>query len=141
MKLITFKTFDNPIEAHNFRNRLEAEDIEAYIYDEHIIGLNPLYSNAIGGIKVKIAENDLDQANLVLQAINSNQYYSDTRDILKCLSCDSEDVNTNYRDFKNLSGIVSFFASIVFMVYPIYFARKCKCNACDLEFNRTDIEY
>ncbi len=27
MKLITFKTFDNPISAHNFKNRLEAEDI------------------------------------------------------------------------------------------------------------------
>lgn len=136
MDLLTLKTFDNPLEAHSLRNRLLAEDINAYIYDEHLIGLNPLFSNAIGGIKVKIAQEDFDQASRVLQAIDSLEYVEDREGILKCPNCDSTDINTDYRDFKHISGVLSLLFSIAFVVYPIYFKRKCKCNNCDLEFER-----
>lgn len=136
MDLLTLKTFDNPLEAHSLRNRLLAEDINAYIYDEHLIGLNPLFSNAIGGIKVKIAQEDFDQASRVLQAIDSLEYVEDREEILKCPNCDSTDINTDFRDFKHISGVLSLLFSIAFVVYPIYFKRKCKCYNCDLEFER-----
>ena len=136
MNLITIKTFDTAIEAHNLKNRLEVEDIETYIYDEHLIGLNPLYSNAIGGVKVKIKASYLEQANFVLNAIENNVYFNDEKEILTCSGCDSSNINTDYRDFKNLSGVLSFFVSLILFVYPIYFKRKCKCNSCGLEFDR-----
>ena len=136
MNLITIKSFDNAIEAHNLRNRLEVEGIEAFIYDEHLIGLNPLYSNAIGGVKVKITDSDIEKASLVLKAIDENQYIENETDVLICPNCQSNDINTNYRDFKNVGGFLSFLVSIVFTVYPIFFKRKCKCNSCNFEFKR-----
>ena len=136
MNLVIFKTFDNPIAAHNLKNRLEVEEIASYIFDEHTIGLNPLYSNALGGIKVKIAKQDLAKAQLVLDAIESNSYLEQSEELLHCPNCNSTNINTDYRDFKNLKGIVSFIVSIALMVYPIYFKRKCKCDDCNLEFNK-----
>ncbi|MGN0003823.1 MAG: DUF2007 domain-containing protein [Sphingobacterium composti] len=100
-----------------------------------MIGLNPLYSNAIGGIKVKILEEDIEKAILVSNAIESNAYLENSSEILKCPNCESTDINTDFRDFMNFKGILSFVASITFFVYPIYYKRKCKCTACNLEFN------
>lgn len=137
MKLITLKTFDNAIEAHNLKNRLEVEDIKAYIFDEHLIGLNPLYSNAIGGIKVNIAESDTEQALSILQSIENLEYLIDKNDSLHCPNCDSIELYTNFKDFKNITGILSLIISIVFFVYPIYFKHRFKCKECGLVFKKS----
>ncbi|MHB1279582.1 MAG: putative signal transducing protein [Bacteroidia bacterium] len=62
MNLITLKTFDNPIEAHLFRTVLENEGIPCKIFDELMVGLNPLYTITVGGVKLKIRETDLEAA-------------------------------------------------------------------------------
>jgi hypothetical protein len=54
MDLVTVKTFDNPIDAHLLRIHLESEGIPCYIFDEEIVAIQPLFANAVGGIKVKI---------------------------------------------------------------------------------------
>ena len=72
MELITIKTFDNSIDAHLLRIELENEGIECYIYDEHTVTVFPLYSNAVGGIKVKILKKDLELAKgILLSAIKT----------------------------------------------------------------------
>jgi hypothetical protein len=48
----TVATFSKPEEAHLFRTRLEAAGIPAYVQDEHLIQMDWLYSNAIGGVRV-----------------------------------------------------------------------------------------
>ncbi len=58
----TTATFSKPEEAHLFRTRLEAAGIPAYVQDEHFIQMNWLYSNAIGGVRVQIAEEDVEAA-------------------------------------------------------------------------------
>ncbi|MFI5204532.1 MAG: DUF2007 domain-containing protein [Flavobacteriales bacterium] len=45
---------------------LEAEDIECVIQDEVTIGAHPFYSNAIGGIKLLVHENDVELATQIL---------------------------------------------------------------------------
>lgn len=63
MTFILVKSFDNSIDAHLFKIELENEGIESFIFDEEIVSINPLYSNAVGGIKVKIRSTDLDKLN------------------------------------------------------------------------------
>ena len=71
MELITIKSFDNSIDAHLLKIELENQGIQCYIYDEHTVTVFPLYSNAVGGIKVKILKTDLDLAKSILFANNA----------------------------------------------------------------------
>lgn len=62
MQLHTLKSFENPIDAHLLRTKLEVEGISCYLVDEHIVSLNPIYSNAVGGIKLKVAPENFSRA-------------------------------------------------------------------------------
>jgi hypothetical protein len=35
--MITIKTFDNPVEAHILKSRLESEGIHCYLFDENML--------------------------------------------------------------------------------------------------------
>jgi len=65
--LILIATFSHPFEAHLAKGKLESEGIEAFIADENIVGINWLYSNLVGGVKLKVREEDRDRALKLLQ--------------------------------------------------------------------------
>lgn len=46
---------------------LESEGIECNLKDEIIVEMNPLYSNAIGGIKIQVRESEREKALSVLR--------------------------------------------------------------------------
>ncbi len=64
---ITILTFYYAHEVAIVRSRLEAEGIECNIVDELTVQVNPLYSNAIGGVKLQVRENDAKQAIEILK--------------------------------------------------------------------------
>jgi len=65
--LRTVASLPTPEEAHAVRLRLGAEGIEALLADETTAGIYWLYSGAIGGVKVQVAENDYVRAMRVLE--------------------------------------------------------------------------
>lgn len=65
-KRITILTFDYPHDAIFAKSRLESEGIEVYLKDEHTVQANPLYSGAIGGVKLQVFESDLENARKIL---------------------------------------------------------------------------
>lgn len=71
MNLITLKTFDSPIEAHLYRTILENEGISCEVFDEMTLGLNPFFNMAGGGVKLMIAEEDLEEASVIIRRIES----------------------------------------------------------------------
>jgi hypothetical protein len=66
-RLVTVATFSTALEAHVARTKLESEGIEGFILDENIVGLNWLYSAAVGGVKLKVREDDLPVAQKLLR--------------------------------------------------------------------------
>ena len=56
--LITIAAFNTPIEAQMAQVTLEGQGIESFLSDEHIVSMNPLYSHAVGGVKVKVRLRD-----------------------------------------------------------------------------------
>ena len=46
--------FDSMPEAHIAMGRLEAEGIESWLADEHLVQTDWLYSIAVGGIKLQV---------------------------------------------------------------------------------------
>ena len=66
-RLTTVAAFDEPGRANLARNVLEAAGIEAIIADSEIVAMDWLLSNAVGGIKVQVWEEDAERAAAVLE--------------------------------------------------------------------------
>ena len=60
--MTTIATFSKPEEAHLFRMRLGAVEIEAFVQDENLVQNYWLLCNAVGGVKVQVAAEDVDDA-------------------------------------------------------------------------------
>jgi hypothetical protein len=56
--MVVVGSFSKPEEAHLLRMRLEAGGIQAFIRDENTIQMDWFYSNALGGVRVEVAEQD-----------------------------------------------------------------------------------
>lgn len=59
-------SFTYPHEAHLAKAFLEASGIDVIIKDEFTVQVNNFYSNAIGGVKLFVEKNQVDEANLLL---------------------------------------------------------------------------
>jgi len=67
-KLVTVAVFGAPYEAEMAKGELEANDIPAFVLDQFTIGANPLYSNALGGIKLQVPASYAEDAQQILSA-------------------------------------------------------------------------
>lgn len=65
-KWITVAAFTLPTEMHVVRSKLEAEGIACQVQDELTVQSYHLYSNAIGGVKLKVQEHDFETARQIL---------------------------------------------------------------------------
>lgn len=62
MNFILVWSFDNYIPAHIALGRLKEEYINCYLQDEYSVTIDPFLSNAIGGIKLMVAETQAERA-------------------------------------------------------------------------------
>ena len=56
------------MDAYLLRARLEGSGITAYVRDENLVTLDWLYSNAVGGVKVDVMDEDYERALEVFEA-------------------------------------------------------------------------
>jgi rubredoxin len=56
--MVTVQSFDNYFSANIILTRLQAEGVECYLKDENTVTIDPMLSNAIGGIKLVVKEED-----------------------------------------------------------------------------------
>jgi len=66
MGFILLCSFDNYIPAHIALGRLKEEFINCYLQDEYSVTIGPFLSNAIGGIKLMVAEAQAERATEIL---------------------------------------------------------------------------
>jgi hypothetical protein len=75
LPMITIARFQVPEDAHLFRAYLESRGISATVFDEHVVQLFWHYSNAIGGVRVVVPEEEVPEATAAhreyLEALNS----------------------------------------------------------------------
>ena len=136
MALITLKSFDNSMDAHILKSKLESEGIVCYLFDEHTVTMNPLYNVTVGGIKLKINEADLEFAREIYNSIQNTPFTNDKNELLKCPKCESTELYSDFKSMKGASGIISAFTSFFFLLFPIYYKSVYKCKKCGEEFMR-----
>ena len=66
MPLRTIASFREAYAAHIAKARLEAEGIPAFVTDEHMVSVQPLYSDAIGGVKLRVPSEYAERARSIV---------------------------------------------------------------------------
>ncbi|MBS3803624.1 MAG: DUF2007 domain-containing protein [Oleiphilaceae bacterium] len=66
MSWVTVGQYTLPFEAHLGKSRLESEGITAIVADEHTISMQWMLSDALGGVRLRVQEEDLSRAEAVL---------------------------------------------------------------------------
>ena len=125
--------FQYSSEAQIIKSRLEAEGIEVFLNDQFTVDTDPLVSNAIGGVKLKVWQEDEDKALEILKTI-SEYSLDDNGQEIECPICGSHKVElfTNVRGFKSMFFFLfSFFTTSL----PIYTRYEYRCETCKQKFN------
>lgn len=119
-------------EALIYKGKLESENIEVFIRDNNFVDTNPLYSNAVGGVKLYVNNNDSERAIEILLRINKYSL-DDNNKLVKCPKCSAEQIKmvTSIKDWKTLLSLVF---SFLFILFPFYAKYKYKCDNCNFEF-------
>lgn len=144
-RLVTIATFSHPTEAHILKGRLEAEGIPCFLGDEHIIAAQPLYSVAVGGVKLRVTEGDEQEARAMLARIQggTNEYILDDNiefappmqehvQETTCPECDSDHI----AEEKFSKSVFSF--SYLLLGFPIPFInRRYTCYDCGYTWKHT----
>jgi len=127
MQTIILKRFDSPVEANIVKGLLESNDIFCFLQDEHSIGINPLYSNAMGGIKLMVRVED-EQRAYALLASNKDDYQAQ----YVCPQCGGQDIHF-ITEKKNKANWFFIFLSMLWST-PVYVKKKYECSNCRYVF-------
>ena len=121
--LVTIGRYSTPYEAGMVKSQLESAGIPAFIADEYTVGVNWLYSNALGGVKVQVPESLASEAQQIL-APETEPSATCEPDAETCPKCRSK----NTEDFLDKR---STFLTWALLGLPLLLpTKKKRCNGC-----------
>lgn len=126
MDLITLQTFDNYFTANIQLTRLRAAGIECYLKDEYTVTIDPILSNAIGGIKLVIRKGEERKVKKILNELNS-----DLHNPLLCAQCGSRNFITVAK--KSPQNIIAAISTWLLSYYAVSVANIYQCSDCAYE--------
>ena len=126
MSLAVVASFTKIHEAYFAKNELVLEGIGSFVFDEYIIGAHPFYSNAVGGVKLVVPDEEIEKAKPIVYKYQERQKeYLDSLS-QRCPNCNS----SNIRQKSIFHIVLSIVCIFVFGIIWVVFYRKSKCNEC-----------
>lgn len=128
MEFILLNSYGNYVEAHIAKGVLEEEGITCWLKDENTVTIDPILTNAVGGIKLMVAREDAQRAWELLNALLQEQ-----RQKISCPKCGSHQVEmvSSPRKLSNwASAIIGFFITS----YAMPVEKLLHCFDCGHEF-------
>ncbi len=126
MKMVMLRTFDNYFLANITLTKLQDAGIDCFLKDEHTVTMDPILSNAIGGIKLVVKEEDAEDAKQLLQQFDEAYLNS-----VSCPKCGATDINQ-----VNKPGATNFLTAILtwaFSSYALAPQQVYQCGSCGYE--------
>lgn len=134
-KIVTFESYYDPMLAHIVRTRLEANGVPCFVADENTIGANPLYNQAVGGVKLKVFEKDLEKCHEILASdgdLKEQDHVElddETNTYVVCPYCGSTNIGNIAG--KEDEGLLD---SLLNLVNPFHASKNWHCNTCQHNF-------
>jgi hypothetical protein len=88
---VTVASFALPTEAHMARLRLESEGVDCLLIDEHTVSVYWFLSPALGGIKLQVPVDQVEQAREVLGAEAVEWDEGEAIEAARCARCGEGD--------------------------------------------------
>ena len=126
MELVTIRAFDNYFSANILLTRLRDAGVQCYLKDEYTVTLDPLLSNAIGGIKLVIRKEDLPEVTELLQSFDN-----DYKMAVQCPKCGSNDIILVPK--AGVENMITAISTWLFSSYAMSGENVYKCNQCGFE--------
>jgi predicted RNA-binding Zn-ribbon protein involved in translation (DUF1610 family) len=127
------RRFQYSSEAIIYQGKLESQGIKVFIRDNHMVDTNPLYSNAVGGVKLYVRSEDVDRATQILQEI-SMYSVDDQNKLIKCPNCGAEQAEM-VTSIGSIKMLIAYAISVLLVLLPFSTRHKYKCSNCKYEFN------
>jgi len=134
MKFIPVNVFMNYIDANITLGRLQGDGIDGWLMDENTVTINPIWTTAVGGIKLMVSEADADTAICLL-----NKYRDEQKQKIVCPRCRSHNVeiiSTNRKPGNWFSVIIGLFL----IDYAMQVEKVNHCFDCSYEFAPETVE-
>lgn len=128
-KIITLASYYDPMEAQIVRGRLEANGISCFIADDNMLAANPFYNQALGGVKLKVFEHDLEQCRGIL---TEEAVLEAGDELMTCPYCKSTHVHFAAAPVKR--NWFSIILAVLISTFPIYLYRSWICMDCGANF-------
>src|ERR1700722_214213 len=130
-ELVTIRKFRDLPEALLAKGCLESAGIECSLADENLVRLDWFISNFIGGIKLNVRAEDVENARKILDEpileglyVHGVGLYEQPR----CPKCNSLDVN-----FQELDRLIAFMSAFLRVPMPVQ-RNAWRCHACRAEW-------
>ena len=120
---VTIARYPYSTEAQIAKGRLEADGIEVFLRDNLTIDTDPLVSQAIGGVKLLVADDDFLKAVDIFNEIRPYEL-DENGNPKHCPSCNSSHILIAPLERKNLFH----------MLFPFFEKTKHICNDCKTIF-------
>jgi len=119
----TLAIFQYSTEAHLLKATLEAANINVILVDEVTVDADPLISQAIGGVKLRVHKDDLFRAN---EIYNTTRRYALTTNgsPIHCPACNATQILIAPLHRKNL----------FYMLFPFFEKKRHICTKCKTIF-------
>ena len=138
MSLKVVATFREAHTAHLAKAKLESEGIPAWVADEHLIRMQWLYSQALGGVKVRVPEEFAGRARQILETDHASDLsridearLPPTQEEL-CPACGAETVAASR--LARITKTLSLGIGIPFVAR----SSRLRCSTCGHRWRRQD---
>lgn len=128
MDFIPIFSYDNYVSAHIAMGRLEEDGIKCWLKDEHTVTIDPILTNALGGIKLMVAATQAERASGILRELAGKN--KALHPCPKCGSLNIELITTPRKASNWISVLLGFF----FISYAMPIDKAYHCFNCGHEY-------
>ncbi|MEQ1675136.1 MAG: DUF2007 domain-containing protein [Chitinophagaceae bacterium] len=132
MDFIILNSYANYVEAHIAKGVLEEQGISCWLKDENTVTIDPILTNAVGGIKIMVPKEDAQRAWEILTELKNEQKLA-----VVCPKCGSHNVELVSTPHK-ASNWFSSIATFILGDYAVAINKVNHCFDCKHEFPQTD---
>ena len=130
-QLVVVARYSYPLEAQIAKSNLEAAGISAHIADVHTINTNWLYSDALGGVRLMVDSDNVQEAEEILRQDFSQSVIEEAGEDeeetsqWRCSHCGSSNV------IPFTKGKRPAFVVFILLGFPLFkYQHGIKCNDC-----------
>lgn len=120
------------MDAHLLMSRLESEEIECWLQDENTVTINPIWTNAVGGIKLMVKKDDYTRALEIFKETENNR-----KQAVGCPNCKGHNVEFVSSPRKTSNWISAIFG-FMFVNFAMPADKVYHCFDCGHEFKESE---